>query len=154
MWLKCKKSLPDTFPLWPPHPKNHHFETNSGIYKMYCLCSELIWRVAFYGWFTILRKARLWWKHCDILSCDKRSVLEDRCSFVSGNLNIYFPRWFNVSLFLSTLSFSFGHPCISRLLFFFFFFVALLYQCFVMLQKSKVWGQIFHYIPQQECQGV
>ena len=41
--------------------------------------------------YNLFRKAELWWKHCDILGCNKWAVLKDKCNSMSVKLNIYFP---------------------------------------------------------------
>lgn len=60
--------------------------------------------------YSLFRKAELWQKHCDILSCNKWAVLEDKCNFMSMRLNIYFPD--DLVYLCSFPHWTFFSPCI------------------------------------------
>lgn len=100
--------------------------------------------------YNLFRKAELWWKHCDILGCNKWAVLKDKCNSMSVKLNIYFPDDLMYLCSFPHWVFSFCvHPFISKLL----FCKSVISVFCDVTKKQRVWGQIFHYISQQECQG-
>lgn len=143
---KYKKSLTPLFCL--SHPKSIFWEKIIGSTK-WSACFQVNFENGFLCLvYSLFRKAKLWRKHCNILSCNKWAVLEDKCNFMSMRLNIYFP---DDLVYLC----SFPHWAFS-------FCASLHLQAFCspvlsvfcdVTKKQRVWGQIFHYIPQQECRG-
>lgn len=82
-----QESLPDTFFLPAPPFWNKLWDLWNGL-PVFLIHFEngFLWQV-----YNLFKKAELWWKHCDILNCNKWAVLEDKCNFMSAKLNIYFP---------------------------------------------------------------